>query len=175
LIKRIKEIGELGWFEIIGHAICHQDETITWLAESALFGAPFVLHVCGLKCPRLIAIGCAVWRDATELASASHQQQAVTQLSGMDIAFNCHTSEQQRCRGVSWSCRLNGFEPLLMNQRQRCRINSAGSSAQDPSGDLTSATRTYITASPRSEPISYSGDPSPPPAGQGHGILVGFM
>jgi hypothetical protein len=121
LIKRIKEIGELGWFEIIGHAICHQDYTITWLGESTLCGAPFVLHVCGLKCPRLIAIGCAVWRDATELASASHKQQTVTQLSCMDIALSGHATEQQRCRGVSRSCRLNGFEPLLMNQWQRCR------------------------------------------------------
>jgi hypothetical protein len=121
LIKRIEKIAELVWFEIIGHAICHQDYTITWLGDSALYGAPFVLYVCGLKCPRLIAKGCAVWRDAKELASASHQQQTVTQLSCMDIAFSCHATEQQRCCGVSWSCWLNGLEPLLMNQQHCCR------------------------------------------------------
>jgi hypothetical protein len=93
LIKRIKELCELGWLEIIGNAICHQDNTITWLGESAECGAPFVLQVSGLKCPRLIAIGCAVWCNATELASASHKQQAVTQLSCMDIAFSCHATE----------------------------------------------------------------------------------
>jgi len=73
LIKRIKEIGELDRFEIIGHAVCHQDYSVTWLGESTLCGAPFFLHVCGFKCRRLIAIGCAIWRDATKLASASRQ------------------------------------------------------------------------------------------------------
>ncbi|OFO86144.1 hypothetical protein HMPREF3014_23715 [Pseudomonas sp. HMSC065H01] len=131
----------MGRFEVIGHAICHQDNTITRLGESAFRTAPFVLQVRGLKCPSLIAIGCALWRDTTELASAFHQQKTITQLGCMDLALICHVAEQQRGRGVSRSCRLNRFQPLLMNQGQRCRqIETVRCGAQDPPGNLAGTT-----------------------------------
>jgi len=120
LVKRIKEVGKMGRFEVIGHAICHQDNAITGLGESAFRTPPFVLHVCGLKCPSLIAIGRSLWRDATELARAFHQQKTITQLGCMDLALICHAAEQQRGRGVSRRCWNDRFKPLLMNQGQGC-------------------------------------------------------
>ena len=50
----------MGRFEVIGHAICHQDNTITRLGESAFRTAPFVPQVVDLApksdCHRLCAL-----------------------------------------------------------------------------------------------------------------------